>query len=50
VIATSGYNEVAALRRFGEGLSGFIQNLSLPGIWQKNQERAKVEGKNVDRG
>ena len=30
VIATSGYNEMEALRRFGEGLSGFIQKPYTP--------------------
>jgi PAS domain S-box-containing protein len=30
VIATSGYNEVEALRRFGDGLSGFIQKPFTP--------------------
>jgi CheY-like chemotaxis protein len=30
VIATSGYNEVEALRRFGGGLSGFIQKPFTP--------------------
>ncbi len=30
VIATSGYNEMEALRRFGEGLSGFIQKPYAP--------------------
>jgi two-component system cell cycle sensor histidine kinase/response regulator CckA len=30
VIATSGYNEVEALRRFGEGISGFIQKPFTP--------------------
>jgi len=30
VIATSGYNEVEALRRFGHGLSGFIQKPYTP--------------------
>src|SRR5262249_44237916 len=30
VIATSGYNEVEALRRFGDGISGFIQKPFTP--------------------
>ena len=30
VVATSGYNEMEALRRFGEGLSGFIQKPYTP--------------------
>ncbi len=31
VVATSGYNEMEALRRFGTGLSGFIQKPYTPG-------------------
>src|SRR5205085_1159749 len=30
VIATSGYNEMEALRRFGAGISGFIQKPYIP--------------------
>jgi CheY-like chemotaxis protein len=30
VIATSGYNEVEALRRFGQGIRGFIQKPYIP--------------------